>query len=58
MLPAKFEANPTLGFLVRHTSFSLFPLESSCSNDDYCTYTVIDFLANQSVFPNMVTHMC
>ena len=42
MLPSKFEANPMLGLRVRHTSFSLFPLASLCSNDYYCAYAIIN----------------
>ena len=51
---SKFEANLTLRLLVKHASFSLFPLPSSCSNDYFRAYTIIDFLANRLVFLNTV----
>ena len=45
-------------FGVRHASFSLFPLVSSCSNDYFrmYMYMVIDFLANRLVF-QMQSHI-
>ena len=57
MPPSKFEANPTLRLQVKHASVSLFPLVSSCSNDYFRAYMIIDFLANRLVFPNTVTNM-
>ena len=57
MLLSTFEANVTLRLRVRHTSFYLFPLASSCTNDYFRAYAIIDFLANWLVFPNMVTHL-
>ena len=51
-----FEAYPMLHLRVRRASFSLFPLVCSCSNDYFCAYAVVDFLANKLVFPNMVTY--
>ena len=56
MLPSKFEANPTIHLQVKHASFSLFSLVSSCSKDYYCVYVVFHFLAKWLVFQNMVTH--
>ena len=50
MLPSKFEANPTLRLRVRRVSFASFPLASSCSNDYFLAYVIIDFLANRLVF--------
>ena len=44
-VPSKFEANLMLCLQERHTPFS--PLASSCSNDYFCAYATIDFLANQ-----------
>ena len=44
---SKFEANLTLRLRVKHASFSL---ASSCSNDYFRTYAIIDFLANQLVY--------
>ena len=41
---------------VKRTSFSLLPLESSCSYDYFCMYAIIDFLANKLVFLNTVTY--
>ena len=53
MPSSKFEANS-----MHHLcSFSLFPLAFSWSNDYFCTYAIIDFLANRLVFANMVTHV-
>ena len=56
MPPSKFEANSTLHLRVRHSSFSLFLLASSCSNDYYGAYAIIDFLSNRLIFPNTVTY--
>ena len=56
MLPSKFEANLTLRLRVKHTSFALFPLASSCSNDYFCADLMFDFLANRLVFLNTVTY--
>ena len=50
---SKFEANLALRLRVKHASFSLASL---CSNDYFRTYAIIDFLANQLVFLNTVTH--
>ena len=36
MPPSKFEANPMLRLRVKRTSFSIFPLVSSCSKDFPC----------------------
>ena len=55
ILPSKFEANLMLRLRV-HDSFSLFPLASSCLNEYFRSYTIIDFLCNQLVFLNMVTY--
>ena len=55
MPPSKFEANPTLSLRVRRASFSLFPLASSCLNNYFHVYSIIDFLANRLVFVNTVT---
>ena len=38
---------------VRRASFSLFPLVSSCLNDYFRMYAIIDFLANWLGFVNM-----
>ena len=57
MPPSKFEANPTLRLRVRRASFSLFPLASSCSNDNTQVYTIIDFLATCQFSPNTVTYV-
>ena len=57
MLPSKFEANPMLCLQVRRSSFSLFPLASSCLNNYFRTYVIIDFLANWLVFINKVTYL-
>ena len=57
MPPSKFEANPTLCRRVKHTSFSLFPLASLCSNMCFCAYAIIDFLADQLVFLNTITYV-
>ena len=43
---------------LRHASFSLFPLMSSCLNDDFCVYAIIYILSNQLVSPNTVTIYC
>ena len=51
MLPCNFEANLMLHLRVRYASFSLFPLVSSFSIDDFRAYTIIDF-------PNTVIHIC
>ena len=52
----QFEANPSLRLRVKHASFSLLPLTSSCSNAYFHTYVIIDFLADWLVFLlNMVT---
>ena len=57
MPSSKYEANPMLHLRVRFTSaVSLFPLASSCSNDYFCAYTIIYFLANLLVFPYTVTY--
>ena len=56
MTSSKFEVNLMLRLPVRRASFSLFPLASSCSNDYFCMYVIIDFLANRLVFPNTVTY--
>ena len=40
---------------VRRTTFSLFPLTSSCLNNYFRVYSIIYFLANQLVFLNTVT---
>ena len=40
MPPSKFEANPTLRVRVKRSSFSLFPLASSCSNADFRAYAI------------------
>ena len=42
MLSSKFEANLTLHLRVRRASFSLFPLASSCSNDYFHMYAIIN----------------
>ena len=52
---SKFEANPMLHLRVKRSSFSVFPLVSSCSNVYFRTYAIIYFLADQLVFLNMVT---
>ena len=39
---------------VRHTPYSLFSLESSCLNDYFLAYAIIDYLVNRLVFPNKV----
>ena len=57
MLPSKFEANPTLRLRVKHASFSLFTLASSCSNVYFRAYAIIDFLADWLVFLNTVTNL-
>ena len=56
MPPSKIEANLTLGLQVQHASCSLFPSASSCSNDYFREYAIIDFLANQLVFLFTVTY--
>ena len=55
MPPSKFDANPMLCRRVRHASFSFILLVSSCSNDYYHAYAIIDFLANRFGFPNIVS---
>ena len=57
MLLSKFEANQMLRLRVRRSSFSLFPLASSCSNAYFCAYAIIDFLADRLVFLNTVTYV-
>ena len=54
---SKFEANQTFHLQVTHASLSLLPLACSCLNDDFHVYAIIDFLANQLVSPNTVTHV-
>ena len=49
---SKSEANLMLCLRVRCVSFSLFPLASSCLNDYFHAYAIIDYL---TVFLNMVT---
>ena len=49
---SKLEGYPTLTLGVRRASF---PLASSCLNDYFGAYTIIDLLANRLVFVNMVT---
>ena len=56
MPPSKFEANPTLHLRVKRSSFSLFPLASSCSNVYFRTYAIIDFFADWLVCLNTVTN--
>ena len=56
MQSSKFEANPMLRLRVRCASLSLFPLASSCSDDYFCAYAIIDFLANWVVFLNTATY--
>ena len=51
------EANMMFHLLVRHASFPLFLLASSCSNDYFHPYMIIDFLTNRLVFLRMVTFM-
>ena len=53
MPPSKFEANPTLHLWVKRASFSL---ASSCLNDYFRAYVIIDFLSNRLVFLNTVTY--
>ena len=55
MLLSKCEANQMLCLRVTHASFSLFPLASSCLNNDCHAYAIIIFFANQLGFPNVVT---
>ena len=57
MPPSKFEANPTLRLRVNRSSFSLFPLASSCLNAYFHAYAIIDFLADQLVFLKTVTYI-
>ena len=57
MPPSKFEANLTLRRGVRRASFSWFSLASSCANAYFCTYAIIDFLADRLVFLNTVTYV-
>ena len=40
--------------LLSRAGFSLFPLVSSCLNDNFCVYAIIDCLANRSCFPSMI----
>ena len=56
MPPSKFEANPTLRLRAKGSSFSLFPLASSCSKAYFRAYKIIDFLADWLVFLNTVTN--
>ena len=57
MPPSKFEANLTLCLRVKHASFSLVTLASSCSNAYFRVYAIIDFLTDQLVFRNTVTNL-
>ena len=52
---SKFEANPTLRLRVKRAFFSSFPLASSCLNDYFRVYAILDFLAKQLIFLNTVT---
>ena len=56
MPSSKFEANPTLRRGVKHASFSLFTLASSCANAYFRAYAIIDFLGDRLVFLNTVTY--
>ena len=57
MPPSKFEANLTLRRGVKHASFSLFTLVSSCVNVYFHAYAIIDFLTDRLVFLNTVTYI-
>ena len=50
MLPSKFEASLMLHFSIRSASSSLFPLVSSCPNDYFFVYMIIDLHTN-CLFP-------
>ena len=54
---SKFEANLMHSLQARFTSSSLFPLVSSSLNDYFHAYAIIDFIANQLVFINMITYI-
>ena len=56
MPPSKFEANLMLHHGVKHASFSLFTLASSCVNAYFRSYAIIHFLADRLVFLNTVTY--
>ena len=57
MPPYKFEANPALRLRVKCSSFSLFPLASSCSNAYFHAYAIIDFLADCLIFLNSIVSL-
>ena len=51
---SQLEGYPALTLGVRRASF---PLASSCLNDYFRAYTIIDFLAKRLVFVNIVTYV-
>ena len=46
-----------LSLRVKRAYFSLFLLVSTCTNDYFRVYAVIDFLANRLVFLNTITYI-